>query len=98
MISKSNHVFVFEMGRHSRMLTTSPSAQALDSSCACNLVDRVMYFLYFGCIAFRSIFTVIVLFLLALTTSPVNVFIWLLILYRLSCLLPSRFLLVQFFF
>src|SRR5665213_2729229 len=59
-----------EMGRLSSMRTTSPTLCALASSCAAYFFERVMNFLYIGCMTRRSTLTMIVLSDLSLTTTP----------------------------
>ena len=56
-----------------RIVTKSPAAHWLVSSCAFNLVERVMYLPYIGCLTRRSIRTVIDLSILSLTTRPCSV-------------------------
>src|SRR3954468_12774284 len=60
-ISASRQFFSFESGRVSTMRTTSPTFAAFCSSCAWNLVERRMTFLYFRCALLTSTRTMIVL-------------------------------------
>src|SRR5690606_1993452 len=58
------------MGRHSRIFTWSPTLKRFSSSWAAYFFDRVMYFLYSGCMTRRSTRTTTVLSILSLTTVP----------------------------
>src|SRR5205085_2134993 len=69
-ISASRQCFVFESGRVSTMRTTSPTCALFCSSCAWNLIDRRITFLYFGCDRIESTLTTIVLSIASETTTP----------------------------
>ncbi len=69
----TRELLVFESGRHSEIFTRSPSPQLLSSSCACTLVERLMYLPYSGCLTWRSSMTVTVLSALLLVTRPIFV-------------------------
>ena len=61
---------LFEIGRHSWIVTKSPAVDSLFSSWACIFEDLLSIFLYIGCFTFLSISTVIVLSLEELKTLP----------------------------
>src|SRR5438067_8393520 len=69
-ISASRQCFVFDSGRVSTMRTTSPTCALFCSSCAWNLIERRITFLYFGCDRTASTLTTIVLSIASETTTP----------------------------
>ncbi|AAW76826.1 hypothetical protein XOO3572 [Xanthomonas oryzae pv. oryzae KACC 10331] len=72
-ISTTRQFLVLDIGAISVTRTTSPSLQALSASCACSLVERLMYLPYRACLTWRSTNTVTVLSILLLTTRPSTV-------------------------
>src|SRR5690554_3956795 len=64
---------VLEIGRDSAMVIRSPMRHSLFSSCALSLVERLKYLPYIGCFTLLSISTTTDLFILSLTTRPVNI-------------------------
>src|SRR5690606_25697162 len=62
-------------GRVSIILTVSPMPHSFFSSCAINLVVLPINFPYIGCFTFLWTATVIVLFILLLTTFPILSFL-----------------------
>src|SRR3989344_2715305 len=74
-----------EIGLVSRIVTFSPTAAVLPGLWTRNFLLNFMYFLYFGCITYRSTCTVTVSFMADLTTTPSRNF-------------PSCAVLVELFF
>src|SRR5439155_27234899 len=68
--SASRQHFVFDSGRVSTMRTRSPTCAWFSSSCAWNLTERRMTFLYIWCARTDSTFTTIVLSMASETTTP----------------------------
>src|SRR5256885_14651971 len=67
------HALVLEIGRHSSIMTKSPSPHSFFSSWAWYFFERVTIFPYIGWVTRRSTNTVTVLSILSLTTRPVSV-------------------------
>src|SRR5260370_1759584 len=69
-ISARRQFFVFDSGRVSMMRTTSPTFALFCSSCAWNLFERRMTFLYLGCARIVSTLTTLVFSLASQTPTP----------------------------
>src|SRR3569833_2391547 len=71
-ISTRRQALVLAKGRHWAMVTRSPCLHSLVSSWAWIFVERRTYLPYIGCGTLRSTHTVMVLFIMSLTTRPVS--------------------------